>query len=123
LGWLAGVFVADPVDSFPPAAGDTSSVSTTFSGTAHLVSGAVAFLVLAGAFIALGGWFAERRHKALAAGSRIAGFAGLALGVAVPAAPMGSPFFWLAVLSGWGWLTVASAALYGILFRGSSRAN
>lgn len=112
---LSGVFVADPMEGFPPGTPDGPAESVSFSGVMHLAAGAIGFLALAGAYVLLGNWFAKRGNPGLALGSRLSGVivaAGFVVGAATSTTPVGVPALWLAVLAGWIWLAVASVAVY-----------
>lgn len=108
-----GVFVADPVDGFPPGtpAGMPTQIST--SGLLHFVFGGLGFLLLAVGFIVLGARFARRGEPRLALWTRIGAVVMLVAffgGAALPAATIA--LLWLTVVVGWLLLAVASVAIY-----------
>lgn len=112
---LSGIFVADPMEGFPPGTPDGPPESASASGILHLAAGGIGFLALAVAYLRLGRWFAERQDLRLARASRIVGIlvlAGFAVGAATATTPVGVPAIWVAVLFGWVWLAIASIAIY-----------
>jgi hypothetical protein len=112
---LSGVFVADPMDGFPPGTPDGAPESMSLAGTLHLAAGGLGFLALAVAYFVLGRWFARRDQAGLARGSWASGavvLAGFALGAATATTALGVAALWIAVVAGWGWLAVASLAVY-----------
>jgi hypothetical protein len=112
---LSGVFVADPMDGFPPGTPDGTPESITASGALHFVAGGVGFLALAVAYVILGRWFAGRGAGRLALWSRIAGavvLVGFVAGAATATTTFGIVALWVAVVTGWAWLVIASIALY-----------
>jgi hypothetical protein len=111
----AGVFVADPMNGFPPGTPDGPPVTPSIGGVGHLAFGGFGFICLIAACLVFGHRFASARRAALAWFSRITGvlflaaFVGIATGAANPAVVLG---FWAAVLISWTWLAVTSADLY-----------
>jgi hypothetical protein len=111
----AGVFVADPMNGFPPGTADGPPVTTSIGGIGHLVFGGVGFVCLIAACLVLGRRFAVEERAGLAWFSRITGvlflaaFVGIAGGAANPAVVLG---FWAAVVVSWTWLAVTSIDLY-----------
>jgi hypothetical protein len=111
----AGVFVADPVNGFPPGTPDGPPVTTTIGGVGHLVFGGLGFVCLIAACLVFGHRFAAERRAALAWFSRITGvlflaaFVGIASGASNPGVVLG---FWAAVVMSWTWLAVTSVDLY-----------
>jgi hypothetical protein len=109
VGLIAsGIFIADPVDGFPPGtpAGDPSSVS--FSGVMHFMAGGVGFLSLIGACVIYARRFAEQRIRLLAVFSALAGalyFVGFAM-IATLTGTASTLIFTGAVILGWAWLSV-----------------
>lgn len=107
----AGVFVADPMNGFPPGTPDGPPVTVTVGGIGHLVCAGLGFLCLvAGALV-----LARSQRPGTAWFSRVTGvlflvaFAGVASGSASPAVVLG---FWAALLLVWAWLAVVSVDLY-----------
>jgi hypothetical protein len=112
---LSGISVADPMEGFPPGTPEGSPDSVSLAGTLHIVAGGIGFLALAAAFVTLGAWFTRRRQAGLARASRISGIVvlvGVAVGAATASSPVGVAALWVAVLTGWAWLAVASLAAY-----------
>jgi hypothetical protein len=111
----SGIFPPDPMGGFPAGA-DASEPSA--AGLAHLAAGAVGFLCLAAAALAVAGWFAGRGLRRAATASRtsamliVAGFVG---GAALATQAVGVALLWLAVVAGWAWLAGASVTLYRIV--------
>ncbi|MEJ2861814.1 DUF998 domain-containing protein [Actinomycetospora flava] len=103
----AGVFVADPMNGYPPGAPATVSLG----GIGHLVFGGLGFLgLVAGALV-----LARHYDGGMAWFSRVTGvlflvaFAGIASGSASPVVVLG---FWVALIIAWTWLAVVSLDLY-----------
>ncbi|TCK24970.1 DUF998 domain-containing protein [Pseudonocardia endophytica] len=111
----SGVFVADPMNGFPPGTPDGPATTVGVGGIGHVLFGAIGFIGLIAATIVL-----SRHHAALGkAGtawfSRVTGvvfllaFVGIASGSSAPAIVLG---FWVAVILAWVWLAVTSLDLY-----------
>ncbi|MFC5138131.1 DUF998 domain-containing protein [Actinomycetospora rhizophila] len=107
----AGVFVADPMNGYPPGTPDGPPVAVTVGGIGHLVFGGLGFLCLvAGALV-----LARAQRPGPAWFSRVTGvlflvaFAGIASGSSSPAVVLG---FWAALLLVWVWLATVSVDLY-----------
>jgi hypothetical protein len=111
----AGVFVADPMNGFPPGTPDGPPAVVTVGGIGHLVLGGLGFLCLIAACLVFAGRFAAEERTGLAWFSRVTGvlflvaFAGIASGLSTPAVVLG---FWAAVIVSWTWLAVVSLDLY-----------
>lgn len=108
----SGVFAPDPMAGFPPGAAGTEG---SLSGVLHFAFGAVAFLSLGVAAIALGGWHARRGDRRRALYSRVAGavvLIGFLAGGAVATQTAGVVTLWVAVVAGFVWLAAASIDLY-----------
>ncbi len=111
----AGIFVADPMNGFPPGTPDGPATAVSVGGLGHLVFGGLGFLALVAGTIVLAHHYAAQGRGGLAWFSRITGvlflvaFAGLASGSATPAVVLG---FWIALLIAWTWLAVVSLDLY-----------
>jgi len=109
---LSGIFAPDPMAGFPPGAEATEG---SLSGLLHLAFGAIGFVCLAVAAFRLAGWL-DRRSRRLASYSRATGaviLLGFAGGAALATSPWGVLLLWIAVVTGWAWLAVASVQLYG----------
>lgn len=116
LGLIAaGVFVADPMNGFPPGAPSGRPASISVHGMLHIASAGIAFLCLIAACFVLARRFAAFDQPRWAAFSRatgvlfFAGFAGVASGSSSPAVIFG---FWVALLVVWGWLAAVAIHLY-----------
>jgi hypothetical protein len=107
----AGVFVADPMNGFPPGTPDGPATTLTVGGIGHLVLGGLGFGCLVAGTLVL----ARHQPGRRAWFSRITGvvflvaFLGLASGSASPVVVLG---FWVAVILAWTWLAVVSIDLY-----------
>jgi hypothetical protein len=111
----AGVFVADPMNGFPPGAPAGRPHQLSLHGTLHIAAAGLAFLCLIAACFVL-----ARRFAALGQGrwvlfSRatgvlfILGFGGVASGSSSLAVVLG---FWLALLIVWVWIGAVAVHLY-----------
>lgn len=112
--FLAGVFRPDPVDGFP--LGATASASP--SGIAHLALGAVQFVGFAAAAFLLARFVASRGEHGRATGSKVAGVVvvlGFAAGAALSSGPAGVALLWVAVVTSFAWLLIASIWLYRVV--------
>jgi Protein of unknown function (DUF998) len=111
----AGVFVADPMDGYPPGTPDGPPVVVTLGGIGHLVLGGLGFLCLVAGTWVIARRYAHERRAGMAWYSRVTGvlfllaFAGIASGSSSPAVILG---FWVGVVLAWLWLAVTSADLY-----------
>jgi Protein of unknown function (DUF998) len=111
----AGVFVADPMQGFPPGTPDGPPATVSTAGLLHVVIGAIGFACLVAACFVLAHRFARRGQAGWAWHSRVtglvflAGFVGIASGSGSPAVVLG---FWFAVVVAWAWLAALSVHLY-----------
>jgi Protein of unknown function (DUF998) len=111
----AGVFVADPMNGFPPGTPDGPPAVVTVGGIGHLVLAGLGFLGLVAGALVLARHYAGAHRSGLAWFSRITGvlflvaFLGLASGSSSPGVVLG---FWVALLLAWTWLAVVSLDLY-----------
>jgi hypothetical protein len=111
----AGVFVADPMNGFPPGTPDGPPATVSTAGLLHVASGAIGFACLVTACFVLGHRFAQRGRAGWAWYSRatglvfLAGFVGIASGSSNPAVVLG---FWFAVVVAYAWLAALSVYLY-----------
>lgn len=111
---LAGVIPADAVDGFPVGAEATMSVT----GVLHLALGAVEFIAFAVAAFLIARFFVSREERGRAVWSRIAGIVivvAFAAGAALSAGPAGVALLWLAVVTSFAWLLMASAWIYRVV--------
>jgi hypothetical protein len=105
----AGLLRADPADGFPIGTPPGPPVVVTGSGIGHLVAGGIGFLGLIVACLACASRSARAGERIWAACSALTGvyylvaFAGIASGAGNPMINIG---FTVAVVLGWGWLTV-----------------
>ncbi len=115
LGLLgAGLFLADPMNGFPPGTPDGAPVHTTLHGVLHILSGAVGFMGLVGACFVLARRFTRRRQTQWATYSVLTGIAVLAgfVGIAAGSAQQGRILevvtlaFTVAVVLGWTWVSL-----------------
>ncbi|MCD2189935.1 DUF998 domain-containing protein [Actinomycetospora soli] len=116
-GWLvagygtglvgAGVFVADPMNGFPPGSPDGTATAVTVSGLGHLVFAGLGFLCLVVGCLAVPTarpWFGRVTGVVF-----LVAFAAIASGSSAPAVVLG---FWVAVILAWTWLTVTCLETY-----------
>jgi Protein of unknown function (DUF998) len=111
----AGIFVADPMNGFPPGtpAGRPSMVSV--HGTLHIAAAVIGFLCLIAACLVLARRFSSLGQQRWAVFSRatgvlfLLGFVGVASGSSSSVVVLG---FWIALLVVWGWLAAVSIHLY-----------
>lgn len=114
-----GVFVADPMDGFPPGTGD-GVAEVSWHGMLHLLAGSVGFFAMVAACFVLASRFARDGRNRWAWYSRasgavlLAGFAGVATGSTSPIAVLG---LWVGVIAGWAWLALLSVHLYRLATR------
>jgi hypothetical protein len=115
----SGIFVADPMNGFPPGTPDGAPVEPTVSGMLHIVTGSLGFLGLIAACFVFARRFASlklRRWAAYSAVTGIAFFAGF-MGIAAGSQQTGAGLqfvtlaFTVAVLLGWTWITLVMARL------------
>jgi len=122
----AGIFVADPMNGFPPGtpAGRPASIST--HGMLHIAAAGLAILCLIAACFVFARRFAELGHRRWAIASWATGvlfflgFGGVASGSSSPVVVLG---FWLALLVAWGWLAAVSVFLYRTVAAASNPAT
>ncbi|MFD1719815.1 DUF998 domain-containing protein [Georgenia deserti] len=111
---LAAVFEPDPVAGFP----DGAAANVTTGGMLHLVAGGLEFVAFAVAGLLLAPFFAERANRAAVTWSRLAGVtivAAFVVGAALSAGPAGVALLWLAVVSAFSWLFLASLRVYAVV--------
>jgi hypothetical protein len=115
----AGIFVADPMNGFPPGTPNGPPINPTMSGTLHIVAGAIGFLsLIASCFI-----FAHKFRKSKQTGwtvfSMLTGviFLGAFFGIASSSQLTGTAvqtatlIFSGAVVLSWSWITAVSLKL------------
>jgi hypothetical protein len=110
----AGIFVADPMDGFPPGTPAGPPGSMSWHGPLHFMAGGIGFIGLVGAtlvfarrFVALRDW--RWATFSLATGVLfLAGFANIASGARAPWINLA---FTAVVVLSWAWLSAVSAKL------------
>ena len=111
----AGIFVADPMNGFPPGTPPGPATTLSVGGIGHIGFAALGFAGLIAACFLLARPYAAGRRRALAWFSRGTGvlflvaFLGVATGTANPVVVLG---FWVGVIVAWTWLAVVSVDLY-----------
>ena len=113
LGYIgAGVFVADPMNGFPPGTPDGLPGSASWHSWMHLISGSLGFLgLIAACFV-----FARRfsRQRGWMAYSVATGVAVLAAVIGISSGSQSAATiigFFVAATLGWAWLSAVSARL------------
>ncbi|WP_018332836.1 DUF998 domain-containing protein [Actinomycetospora chiangmaiensis] len=104
---LAGVFVADPMNGFPPGTPDGPPAVVSVGGIGHVVVAGLGFLCLVGACFAVPAgrpWFGR-----VAGVLFLVAFVGVSSGNSAPVVVIG---FWIAVILAWTWLALTSLDLY-----------
>lgn len=102
----AGIFVADPMNGFPPG---VQEGTVTVGGIGHVVFAGLGFLCLVVGCLLLAGATARPWFAWVTAVLFLAGFAGVASGSSSPAVVLG---FWGAVILAWTWIALTSLELY-----------
>ena len=115
LGVVAsGVFVADPMNGFPPGTPDGPPETMSWHGGLHFMAGGVGFLtIIAATFVfalryatlGMRGWSA---YSAATGALFLASFMGVASGSQHPAVFLA---FWIAMALIWAWITAISVQL------------
>lgn len=108
----AGVFVADPMESFPPGTPPGSSETGSWHGTLHFMSGGIGFLAVIAACFVFTRAFARRKQRGWAVYSALTGvlfFGGFASIASASGAAWSILAFTAAVLLIWAWITAISA--------------
>jgi hypothetical protein len=110
----AGVFVADPMNGFPPGTPAGMPASLSWHSLLHLLSAAVGFLSLIAACFVFARRFFALRQRAWGAYSVVTGviffaaFAGVASGSAQAAIVIG---FWIGVVLAFAWISAMAVRL------------
>ena len=115
----AGIFVADPMNGFPPGTPAGPPVNPTGHGFMHILSGAIGFLGLIAACFVFARRFGALGQRAWAAFSVITGvfFFAAFFGIAMGSQQGGSTLvlvtvaFTIAVILAWTWLSLVAARL------------
>ncbi|HSR92942.1 MAG TPA: DUF998 domain-containing protein [Gemmatimonadales bacterium] len=104
----AGIFVADPMDGFPPGTPPGPPASMSWHGPLHFMAGGIGFFGLIGATLVFAFRFLRQRESRWAVASLLTGlyffgaFAAIASGTRHPAINLA---FTAAVIVSWAWLT------------------
>ena len=110
----AGLFVADPMDGFPPGTPPGPPASMSWHGPLHFIAGGIGFIGLVGATLVFARRFAGLREWgwvtfSLATGVLfLAGFGNIASGARAPWINLA---FTAVVILSWVWLSALSAKL------------
>lgn len=108
----AAVFVADPVEGFPPGTLASAAETVSWHGLAHLAAGAVGFTCLAVACFALGRRLRRSGERGAGRYSHVTGIAILGGFMAIAAsagATWGVLAFTAGIVAGWVWISVTCA--------------
>ena len=111
----AGIFVADPMNGFPPGTPAGRPTVISGHGIMHIVAAGVGFLCLVAACFVFARRFARERMRgwsrfSLATGVVfLAAFAGLASGSSSPVVVLA---FWAALIVAWAWIGALAVHLY-----------
>jgi hypothetical protein len=115
LGYVgAGLFVADPMNGFPPGTPAGLPTSASWHSWMHLVSGSLGFLALIAACFVFARRFASLGRRGWMAYSVVTGIlvlaavAGISSGSQQAAVIIG---FFIGAVCGWAWLSALSALL------------
>jgi len=116
LGLIGGgIFIADPMNGFPPGAPAGHPATISGHGVLHLIAAGLGFLCLAAACFVMARRFAADRRRGWMTYSIVAGvaflvaFGGLASGSASPAVVLA---FWSALLLVWSWMAAVAVHFY-----------
>ncbi len=115
----AGIFIADPMNGFPPGTPAGPPINPTGHGFLHILSGAIGFLALIAACFVFARRFAALGQRTWVAFSIVTGvlffaaFFGVAMGSQAGGATLifVTVAFTIAVLLAWTWLSLVSARL------------
>ena len=118
----AGIFVTDPVSGYPPGATDRA-IQYSWHGALHDLFSLPAFVGLAAACFVFGRWFAGRGERGWAIYSSISGLIFLiafvlssaGFGQAAGLVDLAGLFQRLAVVVGFGWITLLAVHLLRVL--------
>ena len=111
----AGIFVADPMNGFPPGAPAGHPTTVSVHGILHIVFAGIGFLCLIAACIVMSRRFMAERRRGWAIYSVVAGvaflaaFGGIASGSASPVVVLA---FWAALILVWSWMAAVAAHYY-----------
>ncbi len=124
----AGIFVADPMNGFPPGTPAGPPVNPSGHGFLHIISGAVGFLGLIAACFVMARRFAGLRQGGWAAFSIVTGvlFFAAFFGIAMGSQQGGATLvivtiaFTIAVVLAWIWLSLTASGLIAQLSNSKS---
>jgi hypothetical protein len=107
----AGLMRADPAFGFPPGTPDGPPKTISWHGIGHFVAGAVGFLALIVACLAMALWRRRRAQRGLAWFSLITGIYYLVsfFGLASGGSTVANLGFTVAVILGWTWISLLMA--------------
>lgn len=118
----AGIFVADPMNGFPPGTAPGRPVEITTAGLLHIVTACIAFLCLVAACMLFARRFFAEKRLGRAWFSVVTGIAFLAAfgGVASGSGSAGVVLaFWAALIVAWAWLALLAIGVYRELAPGA----
>jgi len=115
LGYFgAGVFVADPMNGFPPGTPDGLPSSASWHSWMHLISGSLGFLALIAACFVFARRFSGLRRRGWMAYSVATGVVVLAAVIGISSGSQSAATiigFFVAATVGWAWLSALSVRL------------
>lgn len=110
----AGIFIADPMDGFPPGTPAGTPDAMSWHGLLHFITGSVAFLSLIAACLVFARRFGTLGQRGWAAYSVATGVLFLAAFFGIASGSGGARInvaFALAVVLGWAWISAVTAQL------------
>jgi hypothetical protein len=115
LGYIgAGVFVADPMNGFPPGTPNGLPTSASWHSWMHLISGSIGFIALIAGCFTLARRFSGQGRRGWMAFSVATGIVVLAAVVGISSGSQSAATiigFFVAATVGWAWLSVLSMRL------------
>jgi Protein of unknown function (DUF998) len=115
LGYVgAGVFVADPMNAFPPGTPDGLPTSASWHSWMHLISGSIGFIALIAACFVFARRFSGAGQRGWTAYSVATGIVVLAAVIGISSGSQSAATiigFFVAATIGWAWLSALSAKL------------
>ena len=105
----AGVFVADPMGSFPPGTPPGRPAHVSLHGTGHFITAALGFLGLLIACALFARYFSRNHERGLARYSALTGVVFLAAFIGIASGSTATPVvlgFWIGVIVAFTWLSV-----------------
>jgi hypothetical protein len=117
LGYIgAGVFVADPMNGFPPGTPNGLPGSASWHSWMHLISGSLGFIALIAACFTFARRFSGLRRRGWMAYSLATGIVVLAAVIGISSGSQSAATiigFFVAATVGWAWLSALSVRLVG----------